>query len=310
MHELPEALKKYLPASLSLVLGAVWVVAEKPIREFVQEQIKPIPARIRVENKKNDLYVVHVEITRDSDKVFEEVQIGLQLRAKPATLKAELLALDGTHPAVAVVPTNNEGKTFFVDRLTGQNPPMTLRQRESIEISFEEALPDPVSEVWLQSKDRRPIALSDPNQRWPVAKICWRAVAALLGVASLFFMWRLLVPFIFKKAQKQFEEDVDLLHRCGQAEKAALKKFHADFQQLVDEGTAKYLKAFHDDIREPARSTLIPYEIFRRAESLPQLRRPLKGEVQRFVITFCLEMLDREYKTVKAIAKADSSRIG
>ena len=47
----------------------------------------------------------------------------------------------------------------------------------------------------------------------------------------------------------------------------------------------------------------------RQAHVRDEARRSLKGEVQKFVITFCVEMLEHEYKTVKAIGKADRSRI-
>jgi len=75
MPELPEGLKKYLPLPLYLTLTLAWWVGSDSIKEFAQQQLKPIPARIRVENKKNNLHVVHVEITRETDKAFEEVQI-------------------------------------------------------------------------------------------------------------------------------------------------------------------------------------------------------------------------------------------
>jgi len=54
---------------------------------------------------------------------------------------------------------------------------------------------------------------------------------------------------------------------------------------------------------------VIPQQIFERAETLPQFRRSLKGEVERFVITFCVGVAEREYKALKTIAKNELARI-
>jgi hypothetical protein len=58
-------------------------------------------------------------------------------------------------------------------------------------------------------------------------------------------------------------------------------------------------------VRDKNRLNVIPEQIFLRAETLPKFRRSLKAEVERFVITFCVEFVEHEYKALKNIAKKD-----
>jgi hypothetical protein len=64
---------------------------------------------------------------------------------------------------------------------------------------------------------------------------------------------------------------------CEAQDPVALATFQNQYQPLVDASNQKYLKSFHDDIRQSF-SVIIPEEIFRRAGTLPRLRHSLKGE--------------------------------
>jgi hypothetical protein len=64
MSELPETLKKYLLAPLSVVVAFGWWVGSDHIKDFAQDQITHPPAHVRVEHLKNNLHVLHVEVAR------------------------------------------------------------------------------------------------------------------------------------------------------------------------------------------------------------------------------------------------------
>ncbi len=80
MSELPETLKKYLPAPLSVVVEfGRWVGSDR-IKDFAWDQFTPPPAHIWVEHLKNNLLILYVEVARYSEKLFEEIGIEVQLR--------------------------------------------------------------------------------------------------------------------------------------------------------------------------------------------------------------------------------------
>lgn len=141
---------------------------------------------IRVENRKNDIHVIHLKITTEVTKDFENVRVQFDLQERPTRVTAYLLALDGTRPALTVASINPEATSYLINQRPLPDSPIVLKDRESIEISITEAGSNPVREVWLDSKERATIRLSDLNQRWPLAEIGWRLVATILGLIALF----------------------------------------------------------------------------------------------------------------------------
>jgi hypothetical protein len=309
MADLPEALKQYLPAPFLLALTVAWWMGGDSLKDLFQEEIAHPPAHIQIEDDRDHLHRVVIEITPHSPKAFEAVSIEVDLVAKPDDITAQRAALDGSHLKLDIRPKDNSQDQFFADRLVGQSAPITLEQRETIEISLHETAGKAVREVWLHSKDRAPIAASALNQRWPLTDSVWRIVLGLLGLLALYYLIKFVVSLFSKKAQRQLDEDVDFLHNCLNGDATSVSRFDRDLQPLIDAGTTKYLRAFTDAVREPARQTLIRHEIFRRADTLPQIRKSLSGEVQRFVITFCVGMLKREYETIQKIGKTDAAKI-
>src|SRR5208282_6716385 len=160
-----------------------------------------------------------------------------------------------------------QANIFLFKNASGKTTPITLLQREAIQIVLHEAPVDAVREVWLNSKDRRPIAASDLNQRWPIAEAAWRAGLAILAICTLYFLYRFLLRLFSRKAVKQLQEDKEFLHRCWQGDPVSLATFKTELQPLIDAGTAKYLKAFSPAVRDPARIYVIRQAILERAHS-------------------------------------------
>jgi hypothetical protein len=309
MAELPDSLKKYLPGPLFLVLTIAWAVGGDSVKDWVKREITEPSAHIRIEDGKDDLHAVHIEIAPHSEKAFEEVQIEVDLKSKPDDIKGELLALGGAHTALESITNNPLGNVFLFKNESGTTPPLTLRPREKVEIVLHEAPLDAVQGVWLNAKDRAAIAASDLNQRWNIAESAWRAGLAILAICALYYLYQFVVRLFSRKSLKQLGEDKEFLHKCWQGDANSLSTFETELQPIIDAGTAKYLKAFAPVVRDPARMFVIRHAIFERAHTLPQFRRSLAGEVQRFVITFCVEMLKHEYKSVKKTADEDSAGI-
>ena len=266
--------------------------------------------QVRVEPRADHLYVIRVEATRYSDKAFEGVQLDIQLQSKPDDITGELSALNGSHVRLAISPKNPEGSAFLVENTRGvPATPISLQQRESLEIDLHESGPNAVKEVWFYAKDRPPISSSDLDQHWPLANIAWRLGQAILAISALGFLYKPLVRLFSRKALQKLDEDIEFLHNCWQADRAALARFDREFQPVIDAGTAKYLKIFDPAVRDSVRKPLIAQQIFRRARSLPKLRRSLKGEVERFAIHFCIRMFEHELEEIKKKAEADEARI-
>jgi hypothetical protein len=180
-----------------------WFFAGDPFKEWIQTEFTHPPARIHIEAKTNGLYIVHIEVTRYSDKAFEEVRIELQLQSKPDDITGQLIALDGSHSTLVVLPKSPQGDDFLIDKVRDRTTPITLLQRETIELDLQESTANAVREVLLYSKDRRPIYSSDLSQHWPMAGIAWRAGLALLGLCALCFLYKLLVRLFSRKALRQ-----------------------------------------------------------------------------------------------------------
>lgn len=309
MADLPEGLKKFLPGPLLLAGTIAWWMGGEPLKDWIQEEIARPPAHVQIADESNHLHRVFIEVTSHSPKAFEEVAVEIDLVAKPDDISAQRAALDGSHVKLDIRPKLNSQDQFFADRLVGQTAPITLKQRETIEVSLHETAVKAVREVWLHSKDRAPIAASALNQRWPLTDIVWRIGLGLFAFLALYYLIKFAVSLFSKDAQRQLDEDIDFLHSCHNGDATSVSRFDRDLQPLIDAGTTKYLRAFTDAVREPARQTLIRHEIFRRADSLPQIRKSLSGEVQRFVITFCVGMLKLEYETIQKIGKTDAAKI-
>lgn len=309
MAELPDSLKKYLPAPMAILLAIAWWFFADPIKELVQKEISHTPARIEIESKANQLYVVRIEVTPYSDKAFEDVQVEIQLQSKAADITGELFRLNGSHSPLTVENKNTAGTAFFVENISGTGSSIRLQQRENIEIDLHASGQDAVKRVWLYSNDRQPISSSDLNQHWPLANIAWRCGQVLLGLLVLGFLYKPAVRIFSRKALQQLEQDIEFLHSCWQADSVALARFDREFQPLIDSGTAKYLKVFDPTVRDSVRKPVIAQAIFKRARSLPKLRRSLASEVERFVIHFCLKMFEHEHEELKKKAKTDEARI-
>jgi hypothetical protein len=163
--------------------------------------------------------------------------------------------------------------------------------------------------VWLDAKDHASITASDLNPHWPVAESSWRLAFAGLAVATAILFYRILAPVLFRKARKQLEEDRQFLRDCWNGQAAALARFQAELQPVVDAATAKYLLAFNPVTRDRLRQAVIPLEIAKRAENLPRFRRTLAGQVEKFVIEFCVDMLEEEYKHIQEEARRELATI-
>jgi hypothetical protein len=309
MPEFPDSLKKYLPGPLFLALTIAWAVGGDQVKDWVKREITEPSAHIRIEDGKDHLHIVHIEIAPHSEKAFEEVQIEVDLKSKPDDIKGELLALGGAHAALESTTSNPLGNVFLFKNESGKVPPLTLRPREKVEIALHEAPLDAVQGVWLNAKDRAAIAASDLNQRWNIPESAWRAGLAILAICALYFLYSFLLRLLSRKARKQLGEDKEFLHKCWQGDTSSLAVFETELQPIIDDGTAKYLKAFSPAVRDPARMFVIRQAIFERAHTLPQFRRSLAGEVQRFTITFCVDMLKLEYKSVKRTADKERAEI-
>jgi hypothetical protein len=309
MAELPESLKRYLPAPLAILLAIAWWFFADPIKELVQKEVSHTPARIEIESKANQLYVVRIEVTPYSDKAFEGVRVDIQLQSKADDITGELFRLNGTHSPLTVQMENTAGNAFLIETISGTAESIRLQQRENIEIDLHASGRDAVKKVWLYSNDRQPISSLDLNQHWPLANIAWRCGQVLLGFAVLGLLYKPAIRLFSHKALKQLEADIEFLHSCWETDAAALARFDREFQPLIDGGTAKYLKVFDPAVRDSVRKPVIARVIFRRARSLPKLRRSLASEVERFVIHFCLKMFEHELEELKKKAKADEARI-
>src|SRR5947208_687900 len=178
MAELPESLKKYLPGPLFFLLAGGWWLFGDPIQKWAQEEITHTPAQVIVESRADQLYVIRVEATRYADKAFDEAQITIDLQAKPDDIAGELSARNGSQLPLVIQPTNPAGSDFLIENTTGTSgtvtTPITLHQREAIEIRLHESALQAVKEVWFYSKEGAPISSTDLNQRWPLVKIAWR----------------------------------------------------------------------------------------------------------------------------------------
>lgn len=317
MAELPESLKKYLPAPLSLLLLGTWSLLGDSIQKWAQEQITHTPAQVRIETRADHLYVIRVEATRYADKAFEEAQITIDLRSKPDDIVGELSARNGGHLPLVIQPTNPASSAFLIEKTTGTSgtatTPITIHQRETIEIRLHESVPEAVKEVWFYPKEGAPISSNDLNQRWPLVKIVWRLGFVVFALCALAFLYRLLykpmVRLFWPSAFQTLDEEIEFLHSCWQADVTARARFDQEFQPVIDAGVAKYLRILDQPARESVRKPLIADQIFRRARSLPKLRHPLKGEVQRFVIHFCIKFVEHELKELKQKAKVEEARI-
>jgi hypothetical protein len=313
MPELPESLKKYLPGPLFLLVAFAWWLGGDRVKDGLQKLITEPPAKILIQDQKDHLHVVRIEVNPHADKAFEGVQVQVDLAGRPADINGEMAAVDATRTPLTYAPSNDQGTKLVFNKASTSSAPITLKQGESIEIRLHEEPASAVALVLLYSTNHERIASSDLNQRYRLPEAAWRAGLAILGLCGLYFVWKLLwtllVRLFFRQARKQLEEDIDFLHKCWQGDAKALATFATDLQPVVDAGTAEYLKAFSPVVRDNNRLHVIPQQIFERAETLPKFHRSLKGEVQRFVITFCLEFVEHEYNALKNIAKKDLARI-
>jgi hypothetical protein len=309
MAELPESLKKYLPGPLGLILTFTWIFAGEPITEFVRDQFRHEAARVRVEDKRDNLHLVHIEVTRYAAKDFENVTVEIQLESKPDDIKGELAARDGTRSALLLTTKNTASTDYYTAQLAGKSGPINLHPREALEFSLHESASRAVQKVWLDAKEHPSIATSDFNQRWPIAESSWRLVLALLATFTAIFLYKLFAPLVFRKTQKQLKDDQQFLRECWNGDAAALARFQAELQLLIDAATAKYLKAFNPVTRDRLRQSVIPIEIAKRADNLPRFRHALAGQVQKFVIQFCVDMLEEEFKQINKEARRELATI-
>lgn len=309
MPELPDSIKKYLPGPLfTLLTIAMWVSGDKP-KEWVQEKITEPAAKIRIEHRENHLHVVRIEITPHSEKAFEDVRIEVDLRDKPTDIKGELADRNGTHIPLIYVVRDSQETSFLFDRVGAKPAPITLQHRDAIEITLHETPADAIRVVWLDAKGQKSIAASDLNQKYPLGELVWRAIFVVFGICAAYFLYQAVFRLFSRRARKQLEEDAEFLHKCWQGDVASLATFDAELQPAIDAGTAKYLKAFAAVVRDNARDHVIRQAIFERADTLPQFRRSLKGQVQGFVITFCVGLVQREYNALKKSGKKEIARI-
>jgi hypothetical protein len=307
-EELPESLKKYVPGPLLLILTVVWLFGGDRIKDWVQARITEPDAHILVEDK-TDSHVVRIEISPHSKKSFEEVQVVIGLRVKPAGIKGTLTNVEGAKRPLICVARDEKGAVIVCSKAGVQGSPITMRQQESMEIALDEGVSPAVLGVSIIAKDREEIDWSDLNQKYRLPEFAWRAGLVILGICAIYYFYHFLLYLLSRRARKQLEEDIKFLHKCWQGDATALATFDTELQPVVDAGTAEYLKAFSPVVRNNNRLHVIPQQIFERAETLPKFRRSLKGEVQRFVITFCLDFVEHEYKALKNIAKKELARI-
>jgi hypothetical protein len=311
MGELPEFLKKYLPGPLAVLLGIVWWAGSDRVKELLQTLFSDPAAHILIQDHADDLHVVRIEISRHSEKAFEDVQVEIDLQAKPRDIRGELMTLDGARTPL-VFTARNSMETILVFNRVGTKPsvsPITMQPRESLEITLHEGPAAPILDVSINSKEHKVIAASDLNQRYRLPEVGWRAGLAVLAICAIYYFPTFLLHVFARRARKQLDADVEFLHKCWQRAATALATFNTELQPAIDAGTAKYLKAFSSVVRDENRLHVIPQQIFLRAETLPRFRRSLKGEVERFVITFCLGIAELEYKALKNIAKKELKRI-
>jgi hypothetical protein len=306
-EELPESLKKYLPGPLLLILTAAWWVGGDRIKDLVQAGITEPDAHILVEDK-TDSHVVRIEISPHSKKSFEEIRVVFGLEVKPADIKGTLTNVEGVKTPLICVARDEKGTVIVCSKAGVQGSPITMRQKESMEIAVEEGISPAVVDVSIIAKDREEIDWSDLNQKYRLPELAWRAGLVILGIFGIYYFYHFLLRLFSRRARKQLEEDIEFLHKCWQRDATALGEFATKLQPVIDDGTDKYLKAFATVIRDNAR-LVIPQMIFERADTLPQFRRSLKGQVQKFVITFCLGIVKHEYKALNGSAKQELARI-
>ncbi len=308
MPELPDSFKKYLPGPLLVLLTIAWWVGGDKVKEWLQKAIAEPPANILVQDLSDNLHVVRIKVSPHADKPFEQARVAVALESSPSDISGELATLDAPHTSLVYVALSTQPNTLVFNGTGAPNAPITLKQGDIIEIRLHEAPPAAIL-VSIYSTNHEVIASSDLNQRYRLPEAAWRAVLVLLGICGGYFFLGFLVRVFSRRARKQLEEDIEFLHKCWQGDATALATFDAELQPVVNTGTTKYLKAFAPVVRDNACTRVIPQQIFERAQTLPQFRRSLKGEVQRFVITFCLSMVELEYKALKNIAKKELARI-
>src|ERR1700746_3823456 len=102
MAELPEFLKKDLPVTL----GIAWWAGGDRIKEGLQALFSEPAAHIFIQDHAEHLHVVRIEISPHSENSFEDVQVKVELQAKPQDIKGELTTLDGVHTPLLSVPSN------------------------------------------------------------------------------------------------------------------------------------------------------------------------------------------------------------
>jgi len=306
-EELPESLKKYLPGPLLLLLTAAWWVGGDRIKDWVQTRITEPDAHIVVADQ-SDAHVVRIKVSAHAKKSFEEVRVVIGLRAKPADIKGTLTNIEGVKTPLICVARDEKGIEIVCSKAGAQGSPITMQQQESMEVALEEKISPSILDVQILAKDREGIDWSDLNQKYRLPEFAWRGGLVILGICAIYFFYHFLLRLFSRRARKQLEEDIEFLHKCWQRDAAALGEFTTRLQPVVDDGTARYLKAFSTVILNNAR-VVIPQEIYKRADTLPQFRRSLKGQVERFVITFCLGMVKLEYKALKGSAKQELRRI-
>src|SRR5260370_28394048 len=103
MAELPESLKKYIPGPLSVLLGIAWWAGGDRIKEGLQTVFSEPAAHILIQDHADHLHVVRVEVSPHSEKAFEDVQVEVDLQAKPQDIKGELITLDGARTPLLFV---------------------------------------------------------------------------------------------------------------------------------------------------------------------------------------------------------------
>src|ERR1700757_4337517 len=125
MAELPESLNKYLPGPLSALLGIAWWAGGDRIKEGLQALFSEPAAHILIQDHAEHLHVVRIEISPHSENSFEDVQVKVELQAKPQDMKGELTTLDGVHTPLLSVPSNGEETIYVFNKLASRGSSIT-----------------------------------------------------------------------------------------------------------------------------------------------------------------------------------------